>query len=196
MGKQGCTFFGTQIPYSNIAQFILECINAGSNCVLEIALRGIITYPSRRVVCYPKRVPACGIDIHKDFFVAAIVNRDGSTRIERFDHTQDGLLSFKSWVLAAQCPVIAMESTGNYWRPLYITLEGSYRVHSRKCICNQTNSWTKNRYHRCTMDCRTGIEWTSYSVPRVSERSQRNTRTDTGERKTSESTHSVQRYGA
>jgi len=72
----------------------------------------------------PQKSTACGIDIHKDFFVAAIVNRDGSTRIERFDHTQDGLLTLKSWVLAAQCPVIGMESTGNYWRPLYNTLEG------------------------------------------------------------------------
>jgi transposase len=76
----------------------------------------------------PQKSTACGIDIHKDFFVSAIVNRDGSTRIERFDHTQDGLLSLKSWVLAAQCPVVAMESTGNYWRPLYITLEGSVEL--------------------------------------------------------------------
>jgi transposase len=72
----------------------------------------------------PQKSTACGIDIHKDFFVAAIMDRNGSTTIERFDHTQDGLFSLKSWILAAQCPVVAMESTGNYWRPLYITLEG------------------------------------------------------------------------
>jgi transposase len=72
----------------------------------------------------PQKSTACGIDIHKDFFVAALIDRNGSTTIERFDHTQDGLLSLKSWILAAKCPLVAMESTGNYWRPLYITLEG------------------------------------------------------------------------
>lgn len=72
----------------------------------------------------PQKSTACGIDIHKDFFVAALMDRNGTTTIERFDHTQDGLLSLKSWVLAAKCPLVAMESTGNYWRPLYITLEG------------------------------------------------------------------------
>lgn len=72
----------------------------------------------------PQKSTACGIDIHKDFFVAAIVNRDGSAAIQKFEHTQDGLLALKSWVLSAHCPVVAMESTGNYWRPLHLTLEG------------------------------------------------------------------------
>jgi transposase len=72
----------------------------------------------------PQKSTACGIDIHKDFFVAAIVDRDGSATIQKFDHTQDGLLALKSWVLSAQCSVVGMESTGNYWRPLHLTLEG------------------------------------------------------------------------
>jgi transposase len=73
---------------------------------------------------HPQKSTACGIDIHKDFFVAAIVNRDGSATIQKFDHTQDGLLALKSWVLSAQCSVVGMESTGNYWRPLHLTLDG------------------------------------------------------------------------
>ncbi len=54
MGKQGWKIFGTLIPYMNIAQFILESINAGTNCEFEIALRGITTYPSRRLYATPK----------------------------------------------------------------------------------------------------------------------------------------------
>jgi len=65
----------------------------------------------------PQKCIACGIDIYKDLFVAAIITRDGSVTIERFDHTQDGLLALKSWILTAGCPVVAMESAGNYWRP-------------------------------------------------------------------------------
>jgi hypothetical protein len=118
MGKQGCAFFGTRIPSWNIARFILESINTGSNCVFEITLRGIITYPSRKVVMLPQKSTAWGIDLHKDFFVAALIERNGSPTIKRFDHAQDGLLILKSWILAAKSPLVAMESTGNYWRPL------------------------------------------------------------------------------
>jgi len=81
-----------------------------------------LTHPGGHM--QPQKITACGIDIHKDFFVAAIMSRDGATKIEKFDHTQEGLLLLKSWVLAEECSTVAMESTGNYWRPLYLTLEG------------------------------------------------------------------------
>jgi len=72
----------------------------------------------------PQKSTACGIDIHKDILVAAIVDHGGAAIVQKFDHTQDGLLALKSWILSAQCSVVAMESTGNYWRPLYLTMEG------------------------------------------------------------------------
>jgi hypothetical protein len=71
----------------------------------------------------PRRSIACGRDIHNDFLVAAIVYRNGSVMVKRFNHTRDGQLLLKSWIVQAECPVVAMESTGN-WRPVSITREG------------------------------------------------------------------------
>jgi len=37
---------------------------------------------------------------------------------------QDGLLAFRSWILAHRCQRLAVESTGGFWYPIFIILEG------------------------------------------------------------------------
>jgi transposase len=37
---------------------------------------------------------------------------------------QDGLLAFRSWILDYRCLRVAVESTGNYWYPIFCILEG------------------------------------------------------------------------
>ena len=66
----------------------------------------------------------CGADIHRDFLVATIVSRSGLKLQERFDMNQDGLLTFKSWILDHRCQRVAVESTGSYWYPIFYILEG------------------------------------------------------------------------
>jgi len=66
----------------------------------------------------------CGADIHRDFLVATIVSRGGLKLQERFSMNQDGLLAFKSWILDHSCQRVAVESTGNYWYPIFGILEG------------------------------------------------------------------------
>lgn len=97
----------------------MQALTANSKLSSEESL---LTHPGGCM--QPQKSTACGIDIHKDFFVAAIVNRDGAATVQKFDHTQDGQLALKSWVLSAPSSVVGMESTGNYWRPLYLPLEG------------------------------------------------------------------------
>jgi len=66
----------------------------------------------------------CGADIHRDFLVATMISRSGLKLQEQFGMDQDGLLAFRSWILDYRCLRVAVESTGNYWYPIFRILEG------------------------------------------------------------------------
>ncbi len=71
--------------------------------------------------------PRCaGLDVHKDTVVAAVrlVEGDGSVRreVETFATTTPGLLALSDWLERHDCPAIAMEATGIYWRPVWQVL--------------------------------------------------------------------------
>jgi len=70
---------------------------------------------------------ACGLDIHKETVVACILVR-GSAKSQKKEvrtfaaHTR-GLLELRGWLQDHAIQVVAMESTGVYWRPVYAILE-------------------------------------------------------------------------
>jgi len=61
------------------------------------------------------REKACGLDLHKKFIVAAVVDQDGITAEQRFSRMQTDLLLLKDWVNYHGCEVVACESTSDYW---------------------------------------------------------------------------------
>lgn len=64
----------------------------------------------------------CGIDIHKKMIMACVfVN--GKKEIRQFGTMTDDLLELVKWVKDTDCQVVAMESTGVYWKPVYNLLE-------------------------------------------------------------------------
>ena len=65
---------------------------------------------------------ACGLDIHKLFFIATILSRSGEKQQQRFDRTDDEILAFKKWVISEKCDVVACESTSDFWVPIYDSL--------------------------------------------------------------------------
>jgi transposase len=73
----------------------------------------------------------CGLDVHKKMVSAClIVQTAAGERVEQREFgtfTRD-LASLKEWLLENECPVIAMESTGVYWRPVFNVLEASVQV--------------------------------------------------------------------
>lgn len=75
-----------------------------------------------------QRSKVCGVDVHKQFFVAALLSQSGGSTIKRFQSDKPGLLEFKDWVLNEQCELVALESTGIYWYSLYSTLEDHIEV--------------------------------------------------------------------
>lgn len=64
----------------------------------------------------------CGIDVHKKLIVACL--RCGKKQeLRQFGSTSEELRSLTSWLLSESCQMVAMESTGSYWKPLYNILE-------------------------------------------------------------------------
>lgn len=69
----------------------------------------------------------CGLDIHKVKVSATLVitEEDGShsEEILEFGTFTEDLYQLRSWLQERECPIVAMESTGVYWRPIHNVLE-------------------------------------------------------------------------
>jgi transposase len=73
-----------------------------------------------------------GLDVHKKTVVvcARLISTDGTltTHIRTFGTTTAELLNLVAWLLALEVTHVAMESTGEFWKPVYNLLEGSFTV--------------------------------------------------------------------
>lgn len=68
-----------------------------------------------------------GLDVHKKTVTAC--RRNGRREeVKTFGTTTPDLLKLVDWLLEWECTHIAMESTGDYWKPIYNLLEGSFEV--------------------------------------------------------------------
>ena len=66
----------------------------------------------------------CGIDVHKKLMVACLKN-GSKQEVRQTGATTRELLELADWLKASGCQMVAMESTGSYWKPLYNILEMS-----------------------------------------------------------------------
>jgi transposase len=70
----------------------------------------------------------CGLDVHKESITACILFNKHTGKeqsiIQEFSTFTDDLFRFRDWLLAYDCPIVAMESTGVYWHPVHNILEG------------------------------------------------------------------------
>jgi transposase len=73
-----------------------------------------------------------GLDVHKKTVVACRVESKGSGRKEQetrtFGTTTAELLELADWLTEWGCSHVAMESTGEYWKPVYNLLEGRVEI--------------------------------------------------------------------
>ena len=69
----------------------------------------------------------CGLDVHKQTVVACVLITDVRGRVAKevrtFRTLTDDLLALADWLAERQVAVVALESTGVYWRPVYNLLE-------------------------------------------------------------------------
>jgi transposase len=76
-------------------------------------------------VIYPR---CAGLDVHKKTVVACRVHTSSDGRkqqeSETFGTTTRELLRLRDWLAEWECTHVALESTGDYWKPVYNLLEG------------------------------------------------------------------------
>jgi transposase len=68
-----------------------------------------------------------GLDVHKKTVVACVVTPEGQ-ETRTFSTMSIDLLGLSDWLLACSCTHVAMESTGDYWKPVFNMLEGTFEV--------------------------------------------------------------------
>jgi transposase len=68
-----------------------------------------------------------GIDVGKKFVVACVLkgpaNGDAQAQIRKFGTTNVVLQELREWLVNCGCTQVVMESTGEYWRPVFNVLE-------------------------------------------------------------------------
>jgi transposase len=73
-----------------------------------------------------------GLDVHKDTVVACVRWLDDRDRahaeVQTFGTTTPDLLGLLEWLQSRHVPILAMESTGVYWKPIFNLLEGQFEV--------------------------------------------------------------------
>lgn len=74
----------------------------------------------------------CGVDVHKVSLSACILYTDDAGEeqheVREYSTFTDDLYRFRDWLIAKKCPIIVIESTGIYWRPVHNVLEGHVEV--------------------------------------------------------------------
>jgi transposase len=72
-----------------------------------------------------------GIDVHKKSVTVCVMATEGRTvvrTIQRFGPFHRDLMALREWLVEQRVTHVAMEATGEYWKPLYEVLEGSFQL--------------------------------------------------------------------
>lgn len=64
----------------------------------------------------------CGIDVHKKLIVACFRNGK-KAELRKYDTLTSSIKELGIWLIENGCEMVAMESTGAYWKPIYNILE-------------------------------------------------------------------------
>jgi transposase len=74
----------------------------------------------------------CGLDVHKDQIAACVRWAEDNGEIEQetqvFGTTTEQLRNLGNWMRSHGVQLVAMESTGVYWRPVWNVLEGGFQL--------------------------------------------------------------------
>jgi len=74
----------------------------------------------------------CGMDVHRDTVKACVrvpgTKQKRESHIATFGTMTEDLLALRDWLQGWGVKDVAMESTGEYWKPVYYVLEGAFSV--------------------------------------------------------------------
>ncbi len=88
---------------------------------------------SKQQVSMEAIYPSCvGLDVHKKTVVACLKQIDSEGKVfqdvRTFGTMTKDLLALSDWMAAEKVTIVAMESTGVYWKPIWNILEGQFEV--------------------------------------------------------------------
>jgi transposase len=69
-----------------------------------------------------------GLDVHKKVVVTAIIVEGRPKEIRSFGTMTSDLLALSDWLMSCGVTHVAMESTGEYWKPIFNILENNFEV--------------------------------------------------------------------
>jgi transposase len=73
-----------------------------------------------------------GIDVHKVMLavvLGVVESQEIRWKRQRFGTTNNEIRRLSEWLAEQQVSEVAMESTAQYWRPVWIALEGQFQLH-------------------------------------------------------------------
>jgi transposase len=86
----------------------------------------------RRFVMQVLHTRCAGLDVHKKSVVVCVrlLATDGTltTLVRSFGTTTAEVLNLVAWLVSLEVTHVAMESTGEFWKPVYNLLEGSFTI--------------------------------------------------------------------
>jgi len=126
VGRGGWDNFRASILFLKLALFAIEGHTVSENTDVKLTFEA--NPLSTPEVCRRMKEKACGLDLHKKFILAAIIDQGGTTVEHRFSRTQTDLFALRDWVLFHDCEVVACESTSDYWIQVYDLFVGKIPV--------------------------------------------------------------------
>ena len=85
-----------------------------------------------------------GIDVHKKMLAVVIENGSGAFERQRFGTLPNELVRLEDWLREQQVTEGVMESTAEYWKPVWNHLEQQFRLHLAQA---QSNAAPQGRKH-------------------------------------------------
>lgn len=89
-----------------------------------------------------------GIDVHKRVLMVVVVERSSAAVIEkrRFGTTTAELEHLQIWLRQQEVDEVVMESTAQYWKPVWFTLEDHFALHLAQAWSNRAPRGKKNDF--------------------------------------------------
>jgi transposase len=112
-------------------------------------------------------IVACcaGLDVHQASVVACVnsTGRGGRSHkeVRTFGTMRDDLIALRDWLKDAGVTLVAMESTGVYWKPVYDALEDHFEtvVVNAQHIKNARGSCRPGISAICANSTATAVKW-------------------------------------
>ncbi len=96
----------------------------------------------------PKLVVA-GIDVHKRMLAVVVVDEDNPEQaldLRKFGSSASELKHLSAWLMAHGVTQVVMESTAQYWRPVWLALEKDFALHLAQAQSNAGPGGRKSDY--------------------------------------------------